>query len=339
MEALLDRGHHIIPVDSRPFSAAKGIMFRILRRLHLGPPMLSYNQLLLRTVEEEQPNVVWVDSGAWILRETLAKIRATSGALLIHYTPDAALVFNRIAHPTRSRHFRRAIPEYDLLVTTKSYEMNDYIRSGARKLLLQPPTFDRRLHKPEQPTDEEKDMYACDVVFIGTYGVGRERFLAPLARSGVDLAIWGNNWQRCRDPELRRLWKGRGLNGRDYSVALCCSKIGLGLLSPLVPDQTTTRTMEIPACGTFLLAQRTPEHLELFKESVEAEFFSSFEELLSKVRTYLNDPVTRNRVAVAGRQRCLNSRYSSSERVADIILEVQLMLDRRTRKSRKVPGS
>lgn len=37
-------------------------------------------------------------------------------------------------------------------------------------------------------------------------------------------------------------------------------------------DLQTTRTMEIPACGSLLMAERTIEHEELFKDEEEAVF-------------------------------------------------------------------
>jgi spore maturation protein CgeB len=55
----------------------------------------------------------------------------------------------------------------------------------------------------------------------------------------------------------------------------------------------------------------------MFEEGREADFFSSPEELVDKVRFYLLHDDTRRRVASAGRERCVKSRYSYAERMAE----------------------
>ncbi len=60
----------------------------------------------------------------------------------------------------------------------------------------------------------------------------------------------------------------------------------------------------------MLLADRTEEHQEFFEEGKEAEFFSSSEELLDKVRFYCEHESARKLVADRGYRRCKESGYA-----------------------------
>jgi spore maturation protein CgeB len=94
--------------------------------------------------------------------------------------------------------------------------------------------------------------------------------------------------------------------------------MSIGFLRRICPDEHTTRTFEIPACGSLLIADRSQEHQELFAEGVEAELFSDATELADKLRFYRAHPDACARLAAAGRERCLKSGYSYRQRLATI---------------------
>ena len=63
----------------------------------------------------------------------------------------------------------------------------------------------------------------------------------------------------------------------------------------------------IPLLGRVLCAERTPEHLRMYLEGQEAEFWSTPEECAEKCRILLADDLRRQQVAAAGRRRCLKN--------------------------------
>jgi spore maturation protein CgeB len=113
----------------------------------------------------------------------------------------------------------------------------------------------------------------------------------------------------------------RALFGPEYAMAVCSFDINLAFLARrlLSRDLQTTRSVELPACGAFMLAQRTTEHQQLFREGVEAEFFSTHDELLNKCQYYLAHSEARSQIASAGRERCTRSDYSYDRQLNDAL--------------------
>jgi spore maturation protein CgeB len=109
------------------------------------------------------------------------------------------------------------------------------------------------------------------------------------------------------------------LEGLDYTRVLCATRINLGFLRTGARDLQTTRSVEIPACGTFMLAERTDEHRSLFEEGVETEFFEHFDELLAKCRYSLANERARLALAAAGLQRCRRGRYDNEGRLQRVL--------------------
>jgi spore maturation protein CgeB len=171
-------------------------------------------------------------------------------------------------------------------------------------------------------TLEDRQRLGGSVGFIGDYEVERASAIEYLSTNGIEVRVWGPNWAgkwKHRKKNNNTRIENKGLYGDDYARAICCFDINLAFLRKTARDQQTTRTMEITACGGFMLAERTKEHLELFEEGKEAEFFGSHKELLEKVRYYLQHDRERKRIAAAGRQRCLTSGYSNHDRLQKML--------------------
>ena len=236
----------------------------------------------------------------------------------MHLTPDPAVLF----HGTRS--FLGLLPQYDLCVTTKPWEVDLYRRHGARRVFLSHQAFERSRFSPG-PADPSLQ---ADVLFVGHYERAYARPVRAAAELGVRVRVWGRGWPRFA--RLHR-WaagvvQGGGIWADDDSRAVRSASIGLGLLSKVVPETSTTRTFEIPACGGFLLAERTDEHAGFFTEGVEAEYFGPEDELTRKITYYLDHLLERRRIAEAGRARVVRSGCSNHDRMRKVLREIEGVL-------------
>jgi spore maturation protein CgeB len=281
---------------------------------------------------------VWAEKQEFLRSDTLNELRKLD-ARLVHFTPDPYFSLQW----KRTRLMDEAIACFDVLVYCKSYEAKAYAALG-KPTVYMPLGYCDEVHRP-LPSPDPK--WHCGVGFLGGWEPRRERLLHAIAALGVDLKIRGGYWdflkdgrwtprrqvilrelaggdrfRLCRDDLLAGAHQGGEVYGDDYARALTGARIGLGFLRHVCPDQHTTRTFEIPACGSMLIADRTAEHQAFFAESSEAEFFASIEELLDKITFYGSNDTARQRVARAGFERCERGRYAYVHRLRTALDEI-----------------
>ena len=282
----------------------------------MGNPLwasLRFNRLLLGQVRSFQPDLLFVIKGCYVQRYLLEEIRSRGRTLLVNYATD-----NPFNPRGSTDQVVRAIDLYDLYVTPTRALAPRLKAAGARRVLWVPFGYEPSLHFPERPLDgKERMRWAGDVVFAGLCDEDRAPFLTALARlQEFDVRLFGEYWNRV--PALRNI--GRGLIfGRDYRLAQGSSRIALNFIRRANWDGHTMRTFEIPACGGFLLTQRTSEQLEFFEEGKEMACFSSPEEMVEKVRYYLSHEEERQRIAQAGHQKVTNGGHTYRDRLTRIL--------------------
>jgi spore maturation protein CgeB len=307
----------------------------VASRVRSGLAVRKLNDRLVRAARDMRPDIVWLDKQELIEPEALEDVKRT-GARLVYYTPDP---YFAVAWK-QTRLTRASMPLFDVFVTAKSYEIEDYGRFNGQVIYM-PLGYCDEVHRPISGVSQEEMI---DVSFVGGWEPRREKIMEALAARSHAVYIWGYGWDHLIDgrwtvrrrlrlkrltpegrPHIRkserlasRIYPGEVYDDA-YSRALTQSAISLGLLRTICPDQHTTRTFEIPACGSMLLADRTEEHQAFFHEGKEADFFSSMDELLDKADFYVRHPSTRSAIARAGQERCQCSGYSYFERFKPVL--------------------
>jgi spore maturation protein CgeB len=187
--------------------------------------------------------------------------------------------------------------------------------------------YDEVEHHPRLVTQKDLEVWSSDVVFVGSWMPERSPFLRKLQEQGVPLTIIGDHWQKAHGyPTLRDVWRRSAVYGADYSKAIQCSKIALGLLSKGNRDLHTTRSFEIPALGGLLCAERTSEHLQVFNDGTEAVFWRDAEECARHCVALLNDQSRRRAIAQAGSVAVRRNALGNEAIARDIISRLSALL-------------
>lgn len=335
-DALKRLGHEVIVAD--PYAAlATHQQGRLLSAFHyrtgyrlLQGAARAWVAGLLRQ-HAGWPQLVWVNGGELFGLGAANKLRHFGAPMPLYNNDD----------PTGGRDGRRfdsllaALPAYDLCAVVREPNIDEFRAQRARAVHRVWMSYDEVMHAPYQDISEIPQDFRSEVAFIGTWmrGENRDGFLLDLLKRGIPISIWGQRWEKSPLwAQLKACYRGGNLSGRDYVAAMQGAKVCLGMLSKGNRDLHTTRTMEIPYAGGVLCAERTSEHLKLYKEGIEAVFWRDVDECAKQCRRLLDDEPWRESVRRAGMERVRASRLGHEDicrTLIDAVMKVRAVQENR----------
>lgn len=306
-------------LDTDPYILAKYIS-GFQHHTNKGPGIYLLNRHIRRLVGQHQFDIVLVDNKSYLTTKTLVFIKRQQPSVQIVnlITDDPFGKFSRSWSL-----FKKTIPLYDVFFVQRRINIEELLKHGAKKVNLCYRSFDPEFERPLIMSEDERKLYESNIGFVGTYENVRASYIAYLIENGVPVSVTGNDWPDGQFWDIiKPYYKGPSIYNEEYVKALNGLHIALHFLRHANRDEQDSRTFEIPACGTFMLAERSEVHNQLFKENEEAVYFSSKEELLEKVKQYMADPAERARIALNGYNRCYKSGYTHLERMKTVLKSI-----------------
>lgn len=320
-KALERLGHTVSVIDPWTWLAQP----RLRGRVHLHTGYMGVDHLigpkLLRDVLAIRPDLIWVNQGEFLGPVSIKALRGV-GVPVVNYAND-----NPFCAENRMRfsHYRAALPFYDLVVVVFADAVEPARRAGARRVIRKFISADEIAHlqRSESELDDAKDN--SEVVFVGTWmKAHRGAFVAELIDRGVPISIWGDRWQKAKEWRvIEPHWRGPGVyDDHGYARILRGAKIGLGLVNKASGNLHTDRSIQIPALGQVLCAERTKEHLELYKDGEEAVFWDDAAECAKICKDLLSSESKRRVIARQGHERAVRNNLFNEPVMASILREI-----------------
>lgn len=164
----------------------------------------------------------------------------------------------------------------------------DYKDTG--KVFYLPPTCNQEWHKPLPATE------TIDVLFIGAgvhpFVTNRVETVNKLLADGVKIKVFGIMWPTAHP-----------ITGDALIQTINNTRLGLDLLNSTA--SIGRRILEYCFCGKPALTYRRADTQTLFEEDKEILLYSSYDEMLAKIKDYLQRPDDLLRIGVAAREKCL----------------------------------
>jgi spore maturation protein CgeB len=295
------------------------LWFRIRWKLRWPVDTLDENLRLLDVTQRERPDVVIVDNSKVISRRTLIALRALGVSRLVYYSPDDIIAKHNLSFP-----IKYSLSEWDIVFTTKTFNVPELRALGVKRPVFVGKAYDRTLHLPAGPSDVGLDYEKFDVVFIGTYEKERCASINAVAEAGYSVVVYGSDkggW--CAERLHPKVELRKSVFGEDYRIAWHTGKIALCFLRKINRDRITQRTMEIAAMGRPMVAEKTDEHDQHFIDGTEYLGFTEDAVLIERVRFLLDQPDCRNAMGLAARLRCETSGYSTLDRALQMMRAIR----------------
>jgi spore maturation protein CgeB len=315
--ALLRLGHEVQLLDPSKFVSRiplAGAWQRYLGAVGLASRVRSG---VMGCVKRSRFDLIWVDSGGLVSRLLVENLKQVAPRIINLNLDDP---FGK-RDLNAWMQYRSAVSAYDLVVVVREENISEAKALRAKRVLRVYRAADEVAHAQRELNEQEKATWNSEVLFVGTGFPERGAFFSELVRHGVPLSIYGNKWSELKEwKTLKHYWRGPGLeDAYSYSTAILAAKVSLGLLSKENRDLHTTRSLEIPSLGGVFCAERTSEHLSLYREDEEAVFWSDAEECAVKCKALLANDEWRRAVATRGHDRYLKNGWTNMK-VAEIIL-------------------
>lgn len=264
-------------------------------RYKIGPLISRVNEFIIDNLPAEKFDLIWVDKAIYITHKTTSLLKSKCNCL-IHYTPDPAFECHQ------SRIFYESLPLYDYAITTKSFEISKYQQYlNKDQILFVTQGYCKKLHRPLNNFEDKKG-----VVFLGRYEKSRKHIIETLLKNNIPVILGGSHkWNRIAEKhknDSNLTYINKSVTGEDYVNIISHGLMALGSICKWFAEKHTTRTFEIPACGTALLTERNDE-IEEFYNDDEVIFYKSIDDLVMKIKYYLLHQSELKIISEKGRQR------------------------------------
>lgn len=263
-------------------------------------------RILAQRVEDDRPDLLFVFLfGEQFDPVQLRKITTEKKTITFNWFADDHWRFDNFS--------KRWAPCFTFVSTTDARALPKYEAMGYKNVLLSQWAANPRLY------NRGDGVITHDVTFVGQSYGDREAIIKALRRDGIDVRTWGSHWNYRRwhayaaklgllsKKSLTQIVNSTRITQEEMIKVFQTSRINLNLSasSQNAPNQIKGRNFEIPSCAGFQLSGYAERLEEFFIPDREITYYRNTDELLEKVRYYLDHEEERAAIADAGYARVM----------------------------------
>src|SRR5207249_7295321 len=142
------QGLLVTSLDTGDRCSEATLVDRVAHKLRRPIDWHDLNSRVMAFAAKMQPDVMFFDNVKVMQRATLQRLREDYGVTPVFYTPD-----NVIARHNSSRQLEASWPDWSVVFTTKSFNVQDFMARGVRNVHVIGNAFDPDVHRPMEPEE------------------------------------------------------------------------------------------------------------------------------------------------------------------------------------------
>jgi spore maturation protein CgeB len=313
MEWAFEReGHKCIFFDDRKYIIPGRLREANLFFENIDLQRINYN--LITLAKKVKPDVCLISGGHRIFPKTIENLKKLNVRTAL-WTIDPPTVFKPIL---------KAAGHYDQIFCGGTEAIELFKDANIDGSVWLPFGFEERSHRPVVITDDEKQKYGSDVVFVGSHYPNREEVLSQL--TDFNLGIWGPGWEKVSSSSpLKKQIKGYHLNPDEWLkiYAACKVVVVIHYQDEKTPCyQVSPKVYEALACEKMVLCDGQRDAGTLFKNGVHLDTFDNIDQLRLKIKLYLKDELLRREIGQEARREVLK-KHTYNHRVRQFVRETK----------------
>lgn len=171
-------------------------------------------------------------------------------------------------------------------------------------------------HKPMAPTAEQLVRYGCDVASQGTLHPYRAKFFEGLLE--FDVRIWGSVASSDVESPSHKFFQNKFVAEEEKARAFGSAKVFVNAMHFAEARGVNNTLFEAAGCGVMQICDERPTLAEFFKPGEEVVTFRSRDELVDKIRYYLNHEAERTKIGRAAAARA-HAEHTYEKRLSEML--------------------
>lgn len=316
-----EAGHEVVLFPSQSIFYdyyQNNILNKVSFRLGFSGIIKQINRLFIEAINKNKPDIIWVFKGMELYTESLLYAKKRN-IILINYNPDNPFIFS--GSGSGNKFILEAIPLYDLHFTYNLKIEHQLIEEYKVKTAYLPFGFDVSKELFEECKEQKERIKAC---FLGNPDKQRAAFINSLAKKGIKIDVYGNNWQKFVKHKFITIFPP--IYGNELWKVLRRYRLQINIMRVHNVDSHNMRSFEVPGIGGIMVAPDTTEHRNFFCDKKEAYFYSDSTSCTTIINELL-DLSTQHSVQIRenARNRSILSGYSYKDRAKFAIETIQQM--------------